>query len=641
MRDRWVRGRLLMAAAVLAGLFLALAGKAFTLQIRDGAKMRSLAEKQYMQELLLPAPRGSIHDTNGVELALSVDVPSAFVNPREVGDVTGSAGPIAQALGLDVREVEEKLASSRHFEWLKRHITPAEARKVRALGLGGIGLAEEPQRFYPALGMAAAVLGSADIDGRGVDGIELSLDEKLRGARTRLAVIRDRRGEVVMSGESPATAVSGATVTLTLDRFIQFTAERALADGIRENKAKAGVAVVLDPRSGAVLAMVSSDTRDRPVTDSYEPGSVMKVFSVVSALDGGAVVPSDQIEVASGVQVGKRLMTDLHKGAPMLTIGEVIKKSSNVGAVKIARRLGKERLHDALVRLGFGARTGIDLPGESRGRLRDASTWGEAGLATISYGYGLQATPLQIAGALTAIASGGSYYRPFIVKKMVDSDGKVLAEANPEPRGAISSKAARAMVEMMKSVMTKGGTAQYLVVPGFVVAGKTGTAYKQDPETKKYSTDRYLASFVGFVPADDPRLVIVVQIDEPTAGKHLGGDVSAPVFGAIAAESLKYLGVAATEKVAEKARGEVLEIDERAVREAEREQPPDEESTDGGDAMVVIPDFGGLSVAQALALAQARGVKIEVEGTGRAKKQFPPAGRALKSITCHVTFNPG
>lgn len=640
--ERWVRLRLLIAASVIAVLFVALVGKAATLQIRDGKKMRALGEQQYLQELILPAPRGSIHDANGVELALSVDVPSAYVNPRLVGDVAGGAAPIAQALGLDVREVEAKLASGRHFEWLKRHISPAEARKIRSLGLVGIGLAEEPQRFYPGLTLAAPVIGAADVDGRGVEGIELSLDAPLRGNRTKLPVIRDRRGDVVMDSTLQASGVAGATVTLTLDRYIQFTAERALADGIRENKAKAGVAVVIDPKSGAILAMASSDARNRPVTDAYEPGSVMKVFSVASALDAGVVKPDDPIDVANGIQLGKHHITDAHKGAPVLSVTEVIQHSSNIGAAKIAWRLGKDRLHDGLERFGFGAKSGIDLPGESGGRMRDAKAWGEAGLTTIAYGYGIQATPLQVAAALAAVANGGTYYRPFIVRRIVDAGGNVVEEASPEPRSAVSARAARQMIEMMKAVMKKGGTGSKIAVPGFIVAGKSGTAYKHDPVTKGYSHDRYMASFMGFAPADDPRIAVLVMMDEPSAGKHMGGEVSGPIFGTITTESLKYLGVPATERVLpKKPADDVLDIDEGAVREATSEDEPPPDVTPLATEMVMIPDFGGLSVAQALGLAQSRGVKIEIEGTGRAKKQFPPAGRALKSITCHVTFDPG
>jgi cell division protein FtsI (penicillin-binding protein 3) len=635
---KWVRVRLVAAAVVLTGLLVALAAKAWTLQIRDGARMRALGEEQYLRELVLPAPRGSIHDATGVELAVSVDVPSAFVNPREVADVAGSAAPVAQALDMDVRDVEEKLASPRHFEWLRRHVTPEQARRVRALGLGGIGLAMEPRRFYPAGELAGTVIGSADIDGRGVEGVELSLDEKLRGARAHLPVIRDRRGDVVMD-DTPRASNAGATVALTIDRFIQFTAERALADALRDNKAKAGVAVILDPRSGAVLALASQppldpnaptpEGRNRPVVDAYEPGSIMKVFSVVAALDAGVVTPTELIDTEGGkLLIGKHTITDVHKGLGLIPVSDVIKLSSNVGATKIARKLGKERLHDSLLRLGFGARSGIDLPGEARGRVRDAVLWGESGLATISYGYGMMASPLQIAAALVAVANGGTWYRPTIVKSVVDGDGNVQKAAPPEGRPVLGEKAARAMAEMMKTVLQKGGTASHVVVPGYVVAGKTGTAYKHDPVTRSYSHDKYLASFIGFLPADDPRAVIVVTIDEPSAGKHFGGDVAGPVFAAIASETMKYLGVPASAPVAA-APGPAPEALPDPVPEIDIEQDGD---------YVVIPDFTGLSVAQALALAQGRGLKIEVQGSGRATRQFPPPGRAVRSITCRVTF---
>jgi cell division protein FtsI (penicillin-binding protein 3) len=642
---KWVRVRLVLAAVVLSGLLVALGGKAWTVQIRDGAHMRALGEEQYLKELVLPAPRGSIHDVNGVELAVSVNVPSAFVNPREVADVAGNAGAVAKALDLDVRDVEDKLASGRHFEWLRRHVSPEQARKLRALNLPGIGLADEPQRFYPGQMLGGTVIGFADIDGRGVEGVELSLDDKLRGARARLPVLRDRRGDNVVDETEPPASTTGATVVLTIDRFIQYAAERALADALTENKAKAGVAVVLDVRTGAVLALASApglnpnapmpEGRNRPVVDAYEPGSIMKVFSVVAALDAGAVTPTEMIDVEGGrLQIGKHVITDVHKGLGVIPVGDVIKLSSNVGATKIARKLGKDRLHDGLIRMGFGARTGIELPGEARGRVRDASTWGESGLATISYGYGIMASPLQIAAALLAVADGGTYYRPYVVKRIVDAAGRVLDEGAPEPRAVLGAAAAHAMVEMLKTVVQKGGTAGHLVVPGFAVAGKTGTAYKHDPVTKHYSTDKYLASFIGFAPADDPRVVIVVMIDEPSAGKHFGGDVAGPVFAAIASDALKYLGVPPTEKIepAAAAKEDVLDIPREAI--------PDEEIEPIGD-LVVVPDFGGLSVAQALALAQSRGLKLEVDGSGRAQKQFPPPGRAVKSITCHVTFDPG
>jgi cell division protein FtsI (penicillin-binding protein 3) len=645
MISRWVRVRLYVCAAALTVAFVALAGKAWTLQIEDGPRLAKLGRQQHWRELVLPPPRGSLRDAHGVELAISVDVSSAFVNPREIADVARAAAILAPALRLDVRELEEKLASTRRFEWLRRQMSPEQTRLVRALNLSGVGVVAEPRRFYPGRELAGPVIGFAGLDGRGLEGLELGLDKLLRGERASVHVIRDRRGELVIPTEQTPTALAGADVTLTLDRFLQWTAERALADGIRENRARAGVAVVLDPRSGAILAMATwptldpnlpagaKDARNRPVTDANEPGSVMKAFSIAAALDAGAVARTDVIDVEGGkLAIGRNVIRDTHKGDRLLVVGDIMKFSSNVGAVKIARKLGRERLHAALLALGFGERTGVELPGEAKGVVRPPSRWGESGLATISYGYGMTATPLQIAAALAAVASGGILHRPHIVKRIVTAGGQV-SETRPEGRRVFSATAARDASAMLRSVMEKGGTGESIKVPGFTSAGKTGTAYKHDPVTRRYSKDRYLSSFIGYAPADDPRLVIVVQIDEPSAGKHYGGQVAGPVFAAIATEGLKYLGVAPSEPLTPAPAA-------AAVPEEVPETDPEPLAEDDAD-LVVIPDFRGMSVGQVLALARERGVKVELEGTGRAVKQFPPPGRAVKSIACHVTFDPG
>jgi cell division protein FtsI (penicillin-binding protein 3) len=406
MIPRWVRVRLLLCAGVLAACFVALGRKAWTLQVDEAPRLAELGRKQYWRDVVLPPPRGSIRDIHGVELAVSVDVSSAYVNPRAIADVARSAAVLAPALRLDVRELEEKLASGRRFEWLRRHLSPDQARLVRALALPGVGVVAEPRRFYPARELAGPVLGFAGVDGRGIEGLELSLDAQLRGERTKVALLRDNNGQLVIPADGTPGAVPGADVTLTLDRYLQWSAERALAEGVRSNQAKAGLAIVLDPRNGAVLAMASTpgldpnapaaakEARNRPVTDAYEPGSVMKVFSIVAALDAGAIAPTDVIDVEGGkLAIGRRVIRDTHKGERLLIISDVVKFSSNVGAIKIARKLGKEKLHAALLRMGFGERTGIALPGEARGRVRDPERWGESGLATVSYGYGMTATP--------------------------------------------------------------------------------------------------------------------------------------------------------------------------------------------------------------------------------------------------------
>jgi cell division protein FtsI (penicillin-binding protein 3) len=664
---RWLRIRLVFTALVLLGLLGALGYKAFTVQIRDGARMRALGEAQYLHEMELPAPRGSIRDVHGVDMAVSVDTDSIFANPRAVRDARATAKALSGALGIPWRELEKKLAETRYFVWLKRRVTGEASAKVRALDLPGIGSTAEPRRFYPGKSLAGPVLGFAGLDGKGLEGIELSLDTLLRGEKTTLPAIRDARGNLLLghtwTDVEPASA-GGGCVTLSLDRFLQYTAEQALEAAVTLHRAKAGVVVVLDPKSSDVLALASfptydpndpshrGDAKNRAVTDAYEVGSVMKVFSVAAALDAQVVKPTDVFDIEGGrLQIGAKTITDTHKGESLLTVTEVIKYSSNVGAVKIARKLGKEALHDTFAELGFGQVTGIELPGERAGVLRDTRRWGEIGLATASFGYGLTVTPLQLATALSAVASGGVLHPPRLVKRVVAPDGRVLVESPPDAgRRVLSEAAARDLAAMLKTVVEKGGTGEKVVVPGFVVAGKTGTAHKHDPQTGTYAADRYLSSFMGFAPADDPRLTIVVLIDDPRGESHFGGVVAGPVFARIASEGLKYLGVSGTVPLPEPSATEPV----AAAPEAGPPVPPvtslesslawerdDLPPAGPGEPIVLIPDFTGLSVGQALAWAHKSGIRLEIEGSGRAVRQFPQPGRALKSIPCLVTFNPG
>jgi cell division protein FtsI (penicillin-binding protein 3) len=573
---------------------------------------------------------------------------------------------------MDVREVEERLSSRRHFEWLKRRVTPDEAKALRELDLPGIGLLQEPRRFYPNRELAGSVLGFSDMDGKGIAGIELALDTALRGDGATLPAVKDRRGKLLLGGAwGDADAVKGptpgATVVLTIDRFIQFSAERALADAIKTYKAKGGMVIVMDPHSGEILALATSPVFDpnapegaaknRVVSDVYEPGSVMKIFSIAAALDAGVIKPDDMIDVEGGsIMVGRRTITDTHKGLRLIPIGEIVKVSSNVGAIKIARRLGKERLSEGLRKLGFGSLTGVELPGERTGRVQPPRNGADSWLATASYGYGLTASPLQIASALSAIATDGELVAPTIVKRIIAPDGSIVEEHVPVHQRAISAGTAVALREMMASVFEKGGTAESVRAPGFRLAGKTGTAYKHDPITKRYSTDRYLSSLIGFAPADDPRLIIVVMIDEPDKAIHYGGQVAGPAFARIAEESLRYLGVAGDALPAPAVAAPVSAPAPAPLRLQLEEVPvplDDEElatlEPDGawlppagpGESIVLIPNFSGMSMGQAIATAQAAGVRLEVGGSGRAITQFPPPGRALKSITCRVTFDPG
>jgi cell division protein FtsI (penicillin-binding protein 3) len=657
---RWLKVRLGVIALVLIGALGAIGWKAWKVQIREGARMRKLGEAQYVRELALPAPRGSIRDTNGVELAVSVDTDSVYANPREIVDPKVAAHELAKALSLDEDDLAEKLASDRAFVWIKRRMTPDEAKRARELNISGLAFVSEPRRFYPGRELAGPVLGFAGLDGHGLDGVELALDDALRGTAAALPAMRDARGNVLVAVDDdnePATA--GSTVTLTIDRFLQYTTEQALAAAVKTHKAKSGIAVVMDPRTGDILALASSPTydpndpdsrgeaRDRAVTDAFEPGSVMKIFTVASALEAHAVTPTDTVPVDGGrLLIGSHTIRDTHFDHELLEIGEVLKISSNVGAAKIGFKLGKDALRDGLAKFGFGTATGVELPGERAGRLRDTKRWGDIGLATISFGYGLTVTPLQIAAGVAAVANGGTLWKPHVVKQIESADGHVRTRV-PEGHRVISAETAREMTAMLETVMDKGGTGEKLKVPGFVFAGKTGTANKVDLKTHHYALNRYLSSFAGFVPAEDPRLVIIVMIDEPMGDAHFGAVVAGPVFTQIAGEALRYLGVKGNDVVAaapqqaqqqqsvESAPDASGPAMEDAIGDGDDDLPP----AGPGEAIVVIPDFSGMSIAQAMAAARAAGVTIDVEGSGRAVRQFPAPGRAMKSIRCRITFD--
>ncbi len=663
--DTWVRTRVYIVASALTALFCAIGYKAYAVQVTGGEHYRELARRQHLRTVEVPAPRGSIYDATGAELAVTADVDSAFANPREIVDVAGTAERIAELLDLDVRAVEAKLSADRYFVWLERHITVEEADALRAADLPGVSMTREPRRFYPFKQLAAPLLGFAGIDGNGLDGIERSMDELLVGKRAKLAAVRDASGTILLganSGDDEA-ASPGSSITLTIDRFIQFSSERALAESIEVNEAEAGTVVVLDVNTGAVLAMASWPTydpndprgraqsrqgaRNRAITDAYECGSVMKVFTIAAAIEAGVVTPDQWIDTENGrFKVGRKLIRDVHRD-PRLTVTGVLKRSSNVGAAKIARKLGPERLHAALLHYGFGAKTGIELPGERAGIVHKPDRWGEIGLATISFGYGMTATPLQVAQTLAAIGNGGTLHEPRLIKQVADSTGRVVYRHEPNGRRIMSEQTARQMLAMLAAVFEKGkhgGTARKIDVPGFLVGGKTGTSHKLDPQTRTYSKDLYLSSFIGLAPIDDPKIAVVVLIDEPHGEHHYGSQVAGPVFARIVSESLRYMGVpgapqhadadaTASAPLPEFFHG--LPIDDDEVT---RDQLP-EPIIEAGQ--IRVPSFKGMSLGRALDAARECGLEVEVEGTGRVVEQFPPPGATDSTVVCKLVLSSG
>ncbi|HTR50443.1 MAG TPA: penicillin-binding transpeptidase domain-containing protein [Kofleriaceae bacterium] len=599
--------------AYLTGLVIAVglggvAMRAWALQVDDGERYRALADRQHASRVEIPAPRGDVLDAQGRPLAVSADAESIWANPREVRDVAATADQLAALLGGDAQLLEAKLGGDHKFVWIERHVAPEVARRVRDAKLAGIEVAREPRRWYPARSLAGAVIGRADIDGNGVDGIELAMNDMLTGRASATRALRDARGRTMLA-EGLADAEPGATVHLSIDRSIQAMTEDALATAVTSNQAKSGVAVVLEVGTGRVLAAASTPAydpndaseratgRDRAVVDAYEPGSVMKIFSVAAALDAGVVTPDTEFEIKGELRIGPNVVHD-HEFDAYLTVGGIIKRSSNVGAAKIALRLGRDKLHDGLARFGFGAKTGVELPGERSGNLREAAHWRDIDVASIAHGIGITVTPLQVAAAVAAIGDHGMYRAPHVVDSVIDGDGTVLYRPESPARRVVSEQTAQQMMTMLESVFDKGpqpGTASELHVDGYRCAGKTGTAHKYDAETKTYANDRYLASFAGLAPADHPRIAVVVMVDEPSGADYYGGKVAGPVFATVASAALKYLGV----------RGEGAGLQASGFR-------PEAEAAGS---------FIGLGMAKAIEVAREKHVAIEISGSGRVVAQ--------------------
>ena len=535
------RIRLLFVCFTLA--FLATLGRAVWLQAVHAQPLDRLARGQHHATIELPAARGSILDRNGVELAIGKHAITVYANPRHVADPRATAIAAGRALRIDPDRLYGKLADrSRGFVYLARKADPKRAETLRALELTGLGFYPEERRVYPQGPVAAHVLGFAGMDNRGLSGLELALDRTLRGRNGRRTVVRDPFGRT-LEVLSSVPAEEGKSVRLTLEDTLQANAQSVLLRTVRRWGAKAATAVVLDPTSGEILAMATEpsfdanrfpDTgrdiqRNRAVTDTYEPGSTLKVVTVAGALSEGLVTPSTPFTLPPRIQVADRVIHEAHRDyTERMTVAEILSRSSNVGTITLAEQLGRNRLERWLARFGFGKRTGIDFPGETRGIL--PSYWSGSTIGTLPIGHGIAVTPVQMAAAYAAVANGGVWLQPSLV-----------ADRPPERRRVISRRVADQLMSMLRDVVIEG-TGTEAEVEGYQVAGKTGTAAKPDPGGG-YSHSRYVASFVGVVPASAPKLVVLVTVDEPR-GAIWGGVVAAPAFQEIARFALQYLEIA-------------------------------------------------------------------------------------------------
>ncbi len=563
MKDR--RGRI-VAVFMLMGVGFALVGlRLVHLQIFEGGDLARRAERQQERLMKLESKRGNIYDRAGRELAVSLDVESVFGMPNEVENPRSVARDLARILRKDPAELERRLASDRRFVWISRKVDPAKANKVRDLDRSSIGLLVESRRFYPKKTLAGTVLGFTDVDNKGIEGIELWNEKLLRGVDGWVLAEKDARGRTVFHGGHAfqyQLPRPGKDVTLTLDEVIQHIAETELDKGLAESNARGGVCLVMDPYTGEVLALSVRSTvrgraafnpnepkqyrpeewRNRAVTDAFEPGSIFKAFTAAAAIEEKVVHPQERIDCSAGsIQVADRVIKDAHRMG-VLTFTDVIADSSNVGTIKVATRLGKARYYQYITAFGFGRKTGVDLPGEISGLVQDYRLWSGVSLGSISIGQEIGVTPMQMAAAYSAIANGGTLMKPYIVSEVRDPNGGEGATFAPMAvNRAISEETSKTLRRILQKVV-ETGTGQKAKPASYTAAGKTGTAQKIDQNTGRYSKEDYVSSFVGFVPAGSPKLVILVMVDSPV-GAVDGGSVAAPIFKSVAESSLTYLQV--------------------------------------------------------------------------------------------------
>jgi cell division protein FtsI (penicillin-binding protein 3) len=551
-----MRRRILWIFLLLLLWLGGVAGKLFFLQIQQRDRLADRATRQYQRRLAIVSRRGTIYDRAGRELAVSLKVASAFAQPTAVEDPAGTAKALAPILKQPARDLLARLTSDKTFVWLGRQLEPAQAAAVGDLGLKGVGLIPESRRYYPRRELAAHVLGMVGVDARGLEGLERQYDDLLGGQPEFVAAQQDALGRIIFRQEEPEGRAPIFDLTLTVDEVLQYITERELQRAVEHSRAKAGVAIVMDPWSGEILALANQPTydpndyrrasiaarRDRAVTDAFEPGSVFKVILAAGALEEGVVRPEDRFFGENGaIEVSGVTIRD-HEKHGWLTVREILATSSNVGAIKIGQKLGRSLYYHYMNSFGFGSLTGLELPGEAPGLMRRPRSWSGLSLSVLSIGQEISVTPVQIATAFSAIANGGNLVRPHVVRALTAQDGSIGRQVEPVAiRRVISTATARTLLDMLKDVVQEG-TGKEAALEDYTVAGKTGTAQKMDPATGRYSHQKVVASFVGAVPAESPRLVILVMIDEPEAFRW-GGSLAAPTFRAIARDALQYLQV--------------------------------------------------------------------------------------------------
>lgn len=644
---------MIVSAAVFALWTAGIEARLVYLQIFSHDELVTRAERQQMETQEVPAKRGEIYDRRGRLLAYSVDADTVYAVPYKLTDVASVAAALCEALddcsAKDRTAYLARLNSKRAFVYVKRRVSPDEARRVAALNLEGIGFVKESRRFYPNRELAAHLLGYVGLDNIGLAGIEAAYDKVVRGKPGTVLVQTDARRQAFSRLER--TPTSGGSLELTIDQQLQYIVERELRAGVELNRAVAGTAVVMDPHSGEILAMASwpsfnpnayagsveAARRNRAVQDLYEPGSTFKVVTASAALEERLMPPDAMIDTNPGVVRFKGSVVDEYGGKNygVLSFTDVLVRSSNVGAIKIGLQLGPERLGLYVQRFGFGRPTSPDFPGESPGIVHDSSRLNDRALASVSMGYQVGVTPLQMAAAMSAVANGGNWIEPRVVRALV-RDG-VRTKVTPKiVRRVISRETVLELTPILEKVV-EDGTAKKAQIPGFTVAGKTGTADKL--VNGRYSNIDQNVSFVGFAPSRNPAITVIVMIDTPRGGPDTGGAVAAPLFRRIAEASLRHLGVPAN--VNAPAPLIVESREPSPLTQTSALLPPSIVTLTASDAQAsLVPDFRGLNARDAVRALARVGLTARIEGAGIVVQQHPAPGTPLeRGATCTLLLD--
>jgi cell division protein FtsI (penicillin-binding protein 3) len=652
-KDTSLSRRVYVLVAVIGLWGSVIGARLYFLHVVRSADYRQRAERQQQRTFEVTPPRGIIYDRHKNELAVSIKVDSVFAVPEEIDQPEATAKTLSKVLGLSTDELSAKFQTQRSFVWIKRKLNAAESLAIQKAKLPGIYSQKEDRRFYPKRELAAHVMGYVNVDEEGMGGLEYRYNGSVRGETGRAIIMSDARGRSFNSIEQPA--LPGANLVTTIDENIQYILEKEVTSAAAKTRPKGISIIAMSPSTGEILGMANYPTfnpneytkysseawTNRGVSQTYEPGSTFKIVTAASAIEEGVASPSDVIDCQMGsITLFGRLIHD-HKAFGLLTVKQIMEKSSDVGAIKLGLRIGDERFAGYIDRMGFGKLTSIDLPAEERGLFKPASRWTKSSIGSIAMGQEIGVTPLQIVRMVSVIANGGILYRPYVVKTVENSKGDVLSETMPRGERVISADTAAKLQDMLEVVVTEG-TATAGKLEGYTAAGKTGTAQKID-ETGHYSKTKFVASFTGFAPASNPVIAVIVVVDEP-AGQHMGGEVAAPIFKKVAEPILRYMSVppdAPSYAPQYTVKQEVKPNLERMLKPNASSRGPFEPKyvvadfspgsfgSDAGFGEIVVPDFGGKSLREVTQDCLKSGLRLQSIGSGAAVEQVPSPGTTV------------